>query len=209
VVCVECLRAGAQLVEPKLTQQQLLVIAGNCRDDNHTHVPEPPVAGATAPVERAPLYATRGGSILRALLVAAGIALAGGAAYGMVPGELGHHGAQLVNGPKTYARTPADVLGDAYRSANGAVGTAASASATDGTDAGVVYVDGDTDSDGPSIVSAAFPSPGVSVLATRGVDGSCTFLHGTEHGSSIATLPPSSPCHANAAPEDGWSPPLQ
>jgi hypothetical protein len=210
VVCVECLRAGAQLVEPKLTQQQLLVIAGNCRDEHHTRLPAPPAPPVASPApQRAPLYATRVGSIARALVVAAGIALAGGTAYGMVPGELGHHGAELVSGPKTYARTPADLLGDAYRSAQGSVGNAASASNVDGAVAGVVYVDGDTDSDGPSIISAAFPARGVSVFAMRGVDGSCTFLHGSARGSSIATTPPGTPCHAHVAPQDGWSPALK
>jgi hypothetical protein len=209
VVCVECLRAGAQLAEPKLTQRQLLVIAGNCRDEHHTHLPEPP-APAVA-VARTPLDATRLGSVVRALFVAGAIALAGGTAYGMVGGELGHHGAALVDAPTTHARTPAEVLGDAYRTAQGSVGTAASANANAnvGTDAGVVYVDGDTDSDGPSIVSEAFPSAGVSVLAVRGVDGSCTFLHGSKRGSSIATTPPGSACHASAAPRTGWSPDLR
>jgi hypothetical protein len=123
----------------------------------------------------------------------------------MVPGELGHHGAQLVDGPTTYARTPADILRDAYRSLEGADG----GTALDAGRAGVVYVDGDTDSDGTSIVSVALPTRDVSVLATRGLDGSCTFLHGTARGSSIATTPPGSACHASAAPHDGWSPALQ
>jgi hypothetical protein len=212
VVCVECLRAGAQLVEPKLTHAQLLVIAGNCRDEHHTHLPAPPSPAGTAPAvalapvaERPPLYASRPRSLVRALVVAATIALAGGAAYGMVPGELGHHGAQLVDGPTTYARTPADILRDAYRSLEGTDG----GTALDAEHAGVVYVDGDTDSDGTSIVSVALPTRDVSVLATRDLDGSCTFLHGTARGSSIATTPPGSTCHASAAPHDGWSPALQ
>jgi hypothetical protein len=210
VVCVECLRAGARLVEPKLTHAQLLVIAGNCRDEHHTHLPAPPpparTAAALAPAPgRAPLYATRPRSLARALVVAATIALAGGAAYGMVPGELGHHGAQLVDGPTTYARTPADILRDAYRSLEGTDGGAE----LDAERLGVVYVDGDTGSDGTSIVSVALPSRGVSVLATRGPDGGCTFLHGTARGSSIATTPPGSPCRAGAAPHDGWSPALR
>ena len=208
MVCVECLRAGAQLVEPTLTHAQLLVIAGNCRDEHHTHLPAPPPPADAAPApaqERAPLYATRPRSSARALVVAATIALAGGAAYGMVPGELGHHGAQLVDGPTTYTRTPADILRDAYRSLEGTGGE----TELDAERLGVVYVDGDTDSDGTSIVSVALPAREVSVLATRGLDGSCTFLHGTERASSIATTPPGSTCHASAAPRDGWSPALR
>lgn len=143
----------------------------------------------------------------RATIVVGGLVLAGGAAYGIVPGELGHTGARVVDVREPHVKSAAEVLADAYRPAQRGVTGGASAAQLDGEDSNVVYVDGGTPSDGPSIVSTAFPAPNVSVLATRGDDGSCTWLRGTPSGAKFATAPATTgvACKADAAPRHGWT----
>jgi hypothetical protein len=134
-------------------------------------------------------------------IIAAGLALAGGAAYGLVPGELGHHGAQIVNVAAPRELTPASLLSHSYRPPRGA--TAGHPGI--GPNPGVVYVDGKTPSEGPSMVSVAHPSKSMSVLATRGLDGHCTFLR-VHAATAEVTSAALESCAANAAPKRGWSP---
>ncbi len=153
----------------------------------------------------------------KVVVIAGGIALAGGAAYGVVPGELGHNGAQVVNVSEPPAVTPAQVLAQSYLPASahhtgpgdgepagrqGGVG----APLGTGPNAKVVYVDGSTQSDGMSIVSVAFPTADESVLAIRGDDGTCTFLRGTHATTEIANTGVDHPCKADDAPARGWAP---
>jgi hypothetical protein len=157
----------------------------------------------------------------RATVVVGGLVLAGGAAYGIVPGELGHNGARVVDVREPAVKSAAEVLADAYRPAKGLASAAAAGTSSPGTSSAgtsvaarldgasdeVVYVDGTVVSDGPSIVSAAFPAPDVSVLATRGADGSCTWLRGTPESTKVATVPATAAprCSAVAAPRTGWT----
>jgi hypothetical protein len=136
-------------------------------------------------------------------LVAGGLALAGGAAYGVVPGELGDHGAKIVNVAPPADASPVQTLADAYgpaqQHASGALATLGST-----TDPHIVYVDGHTPSDGPSIISTAFPTANVSVLATRSDDGSCSYLKGDGHATYVATVNDGRPCAADDPPARGW-----
>ena len=204
MACPECLRIGARLESPKLTPEQLVVIAGNCLDPRHRlAVLDDDLVPAAAPA-RSRKAPNRWRAGAHAAVVAGGVLLAGGAAYGMIPGELGHHGAQVVDVPAQKAKSAADVLADAYLPAQRAVdGTAANQ--IDGSAANVVYVDGATPSDGPLIVSVAFPAPRESVLAIRDDDGACTFLRGDASSTKTVTTGPGSPCSANDAPAEGWS----
>jgi hypothetical protein len=203
VACQECLRIGARLETPKLTPEQLVVIAGNCLDPRHRFlaveddlVPDVPTAIVKAP--------SRVRALAHAAIVIGGVLLAGGAAYGMIPGELGHNGAQVVDVPAPKTKSAAEVLADAYLPAQKAVdGTAVDQ--IDGTAANVVYVDGATPSVGPSIVSVAFPEPRVSVLAIRDIDERCTFLRGDGSTPQTITTGAGSPCSANDAPAGDWS----
>jgi hypothetical protein len=136
-------------------------------------------------------------------LVAGGLALAGGAAYGVVPGELGDHGAKLVSVSSPPEESPVQTLADAYAPSHQLLG-GASASLGSTTDPHIVYVDGATPSDGPAIISTAFPSATNSVLATRGDDGSCTYLRGDGHAVYVATVHDDSPCEADQPPARGW-----
>jgi hypothetical protein len=204
VACPECLRIGARLESPKLTPEQLVVVAGNCVNPRHLFADVEddfvPPSGAAASAKGP----RRWRAAAHAAVVAGGVLLAGGAAYGMIPGELGHHGAEVVDIPAPKAKTAAEVLADAYLPAQQAVdGTAANQ--IDGTAANVVYVDAGSPSEGPSIVSVAFPAPRVSVLAIRDNDGACTFLRGDVSGTRTVTTGAGSPCSANDAPADGWS----
>jgi hypothetical protein len=136
-------------------------------------------------------------------LVASGLALAGGAAYGVVPGELGDHGAKLVNAPGPAAESPTQTLSEAYAPSHQlAGGDFATLGST--TDPHIVYVDGDTPSAGPAIISAAFPTATESVLATRSNDGSCSYLRGDGHTIEVATVRAGSPCQADKPPAKGW-----
>jgi hypothetical protein len=192
---------GERLLPPDLAGDQLLVaLAGRCSDVRHRLTP---VCDDLLP-DFVVLPPSRARVVAQAAVVVSGVVLAGGASYGVLPGELGHNGAQVVDAPATHEKSAAEVLADAYMPAQRAVG-GASASEIDGTEANVVYVDGGTQSDGPSIVSTAFPAPKVSVLATRGTDGTCTFLRGDDQGTKIATTAAGAPCSANAAPRRGWS----
>jgi hypothetical protein len=96
-VCVECLHVGAELTEPALTHEQLVAIAGNCSDIRHRLNP--------VCDDLLPEYLRDVPSLARvaahAAVVVSGLVLAGGAAYGVVPGELGHHGAVVVDAPDT------------------------------------------------------------------------------------------------------------
>ena len=92
-MCVVCLRAGSQL-EPKLTHEQLVNIAGNCLDLRHRW--SRPNDNLLPHAETVP---SRGRMAAHAAVVVVGLVLAGGAAYGVAPGELGHHGAEVVGPP--------------------------------------------------------------------------------------------------------------
>jgi hypothetical protein len=146
--------------------------------------------------------------IAHLVAVAGGLVLAGGAAYGVVPGELGQTGAQVVNVSAPPDVTPEQVLADSYLPASahraGATGTAIHTGVT-GLNAAVVYVNGATQSDGTSIVSVAFPTPTESVLATRGNDGTCTFLRSDSIHAQITSTGTDSACKADAAPKRGWA----
>ena len=136
-------------------------------------------------------------------LVAGGLALAGGAAYGVVPGELGDHGAKIVDVPAAPDVSPMQTLAEAFAPAHQLAG-GAFATLGSTTDSHVVYVDGETPSDGPAIISTAFPSAAVSVLATRSDDGSCSYLRGDGHTVEVATVRDGSPCEADKPPATGW-----
>jgi hypothetical protein len=135
-------------------------------------------------------------------VVTGGLALAGGAAYGVVPGELGHHGAKVLQVGASSDQSPEQTLADAYQPSHEGVGGGFAARGSR-SDPHVVYVDGATESDGPAIVSAAFPAPNVSVLASRGNDGSCTFLRGDSRTTLVTTVR-RGPCKANTPPRRGW-----
>ena len=191
MACVECLRAGAdrlEHLEPELLGRdvELVAIAGNCVDILHRL---PAVCDDLLPQFPRDATPGRAGIALRATAVAGGLVLAGGAAYGVMPGELGHHGALVIDTPGSHARSAIERLTEVYG----------------GADGDVVLVDGGTQSDGPAIVSSAHPGPNVSVLATRDVDGSCAFLHGNAAVTKVATTPPGSRCMADAPPRRGWS----
>jgi hypothetical protein len=140
------------------------------------------------------------------VVIAGGIALAGGAAYGVVPGELGHNGARLVNVAPPRAQSPAQVLANSYlpatKPAKGSVGTPLG----EGPNPNVVYVDGTTPSYGPSIVSVEFPNAVETVLATRGEDGHCTYMRGNGKQAETATSAVGSVCKAASPPAQGWKP---
>jgi hypothetical protein len=105
VACVECLRAGAQLVDPKLTHEQLVAIAGNCLDVRHRLAE---VSDDLLPRHEGDDDAPhRGRRVLHLAVIGTGLVLAGAAAYGVVPGELGHHGAEIEHAPGP-ARTGGD-----------------------------------------------------------------------------------------------------
>jgi hypothetical protein len=186
VTCTECLRIGSELVEPKLTPEQLSNIASNCVDFRHQLGP---LRDDWVPVLKRP-EATGPGRIRLAAhtaVIVGTVAFAGSAAVAMTPGELGRHGAEL-SAVETRARNVGDLLNEALV----------------GTDS-VVYVNGATSSDGPSIVSNATPAPGVSVLATRANDESCTFLRATADATEVVTTGPGTPCAADNAPAIGWA----
>jgi hypothetical protein len=186
VTCAECLRIGSALVEPKLTPEQLVNIASNCVDFRHELGP---LRETYVPVLKRPADSAPGRIRLAAhtAVIVGTVAFAGSAAVAMTPGELGRHGAE-VSEAVTPARAGADILDDALA----------------GTDQ-VVYVDGATDSDGPSIVSNATPAPGLTVMATRSNDERCTFLRSAFGVTQSATSGPGTPCAANDAPTTGWT----
>ena len=95
MVCPECLRIGARLERPKLTPQQVVNIAGNCVDVRHRLTP---VSDDLLPRE-VRVVPSRARVAVHVATLVLGIALAGGAAYGVVPGELGHHGATVEQQP--------------------------------------------------------------------------------------------------------------
>jgi hypothetical protein len=136
-------------------------------------------------------------------LVAGGLALAGGAAYGVVPGELGDHGAKIVNVTPPPDASPVQTLAEAYAPSHQLAGGQFAALGST-SDPQIVYVDGDTPSDGPAIISTAFPNANVSVLATRSNDGSCSYLRGDGHATYVATVNDHRPCAADNPPARGW-----
>jgi hypothetical protein len=96
-------RIGAQLEHPKLTQAQLVNIAGNCMDPRHRLLP---VCDDLLPRDVV-VRPSRARVAVHAATVVLGIALAGGAAYGIAPGELGHHGATVIEQSPNGATAPA------------------------------------------------------------------------------------------------------
>jgi hypothetical protein len=191
VACVECLRAGADRLErldPEVLHGdvELVAIAGGCVDILHRL---PAVCDDLLPRFTHDVKAGPTRVALRATAVVGGLVLAGGAAYGVVPGELGHHGAVVIDTPGSHAKSAVERLAEVYG----------------GRRDEVVLVDGGTESVGPAIVSAARPARDVSVLATRDVDGSCAFLRGRASVTKVATTPPGSRCLADAPPRRGWS----
>jgi hypothetical protein len=188
VTCTECLRIGAELVEPKLTPGQIVTIAGNCI--NFRHELGPLRDNYDLPVLKRP-EDTGPGRVRAAAhtaVIVGTVAFAGSAAVAMTPGEFGHHGAEVV-ADSAPARTGPEVLAAALVNPEN-----------------FVFVDGATDADGPSIVSRATPMPGVWVLSTRSADGSCTFLRSNAGTTEVVTTGPGTSCAANNAPATGWEP---
>jgi hypothetical protein len=175
---------------------ECLLCPGICLDVSHRLGP---ISDDLTPSRRRRASADRPRYTAQAVVVLGGLALAGGAAYGVVPGEMGRHGAQVVN-----IAAPSDAPSSQLyaRAAEGAVGghPGGGAGAPD-----VVYVNGRSPSEGPSIVSVAHPSRDVAVLAMRGLDGQCTFLRVSPDATRDARKAVAW-CSADEAPAHGWTP---
>jgi hypothetical protein len=98
------LRAGSPLVGPTLTHGQLVAIAGNCLDRRHRLSP---VCDDLLPEHAGDVAPSRARIATHATVVLLGLLLTGGAAYDVLPGELGHHGTRFVDVPGAERGGPA------------------------------------------------------------------------------------------------------